>query len=174
MPFLTPPGGTKMVPTNTHTPPKWLLKLFRWFCHPDYVEDIEGDLTERFHLLVEESGMRKAQFRFLWEILRLIRPSLIKPLFPNQFIQPAMLKHNLLITYRSFLRNKSSFLINLVGLSTGLACVILILLWIQDEWNVDKFHENDARLYQAIHHQMYEGDIQTSHESVGPMAEILK
>ncbi|MEM7512809.1 MAG: ABC transporter permease, partial [Bacteroidota bacterium] len=86
---------------------------------------------------------------------------------------PAMLKHNLLITYRSFLRNKSSFLINLVGLSTGLACVILILLWIQDEWNVDKFHENDARLYQAIHHQMYEGDIQTSHESVGPMAEIL-
>ncbi|MEM7513716.1 MAG: permease prefix domain 2-containing transporter, partial [Bacteroidota bacterium] len=103
-----------MEPTNTHTPPKWLLKLFRWFCHPEFVEDIEGDLTERFQLLVEESGMRKAQFRFLWEIIRLIRPSLIKPLFPNHFIQPAMLKHNLLITYRSFLRNKSSFLINLV------------------------------------------------------------
>ncbi|MEM8901362.1 MAG: ABC transporter permease [Bacteroidota bacterium] len=85
-----------------------------------------------------------------------------------------MLKHNLLITYRGFLRNKSSFLINLIGLSTGLACVILILLWIQDEWNFDKFHEQDAHLYQAMQHQIFDGEIQTSHESVGPLADILK
>ncbi|MEM6768252.1 MAG: ABC transporter permease [Bacteroidota bacterium] len=173
MPFLRLPGEADMNPTKLHTPPRWLLTLFRWFCHPEYVEDIEGDLTERFHLLVEESGMRKAQFRFLWEILRLIRPSLIKPLFPNHFIQPAMLKHNLLITYRSFLRNKSSFLINLIGLSTGLACVILILLWIQDEWNYDKFHENDARLYQVMEHQDFDGLIHTAHETSGPTAEKL-
>lgn len=163
-----------MEPTNTHTPPAWLLKLFRWFCHPEYVEDIEGDLTERFQLLVEESGVRKARFRFFWEIIRLIRPTLIKPLFPNLFIQSAMLTHNLLITYRSFLRNKSSFLINLVGLSTGLACVILILLWIQDEWNFDKFHEKDARLYQVMENQHFNGGINTTHETSGPTAEKLQ
>lgn len=61
-----------------------------------------------------------------------------------------MFKHNLLITYRSFLRDKSTFLINLIGLSTGLASVMLIFLWVNDEMSIDKFHENDERLYQIM------------------------
>ena len=59
-----------------------------------------------------------------------------------------MFKHNLLITYRGFLRNKTSFLINLVGLSTGLACALLIYLWVSDELSIDQFHENE--LYQVL------------------------
>ena len=44
-----------------------------------------------------------------------------------------MLKHNLILVYRNFIRFKSVFLINLIGLSTGLACVLLIYLWVKDE-----------------------------------------
>ncbi|MFK7844146.1 MAG: ABC transporter permease [Rhodothermales bacterium] len=61
-----------------------------------------------------------------------------------------MFRHNLLIAYRGFLRNKSSFLINMIGLSTGLACTLLIYLWVADEVGKDKFHENDSRLYQVM------------------------
>ncbi len=61
-----------------------------------------------------------------------------------------MLKHYFLIIFRSFIRFKSSFLINLIGLSTGLACVLLIYLWVNDELNFDKFHENDEYLYQVM------------------------
>ena len=46
-----------------------------------------------------------------------------------------MFRHNLLISYRNFLRFKSSFFINLIGLSTGLACVLLIFIWVNDELN---------------------------------------
>ena len=53
-----------------------------------------------------------------------------------------MFRHNILITYRNFLRYKSSFLINLLGLSTGLACTLLIYLWVADELSVDKFDRN--------------------------------
>ena len=65
-----------------------------------------------------------------------------------------MLKHFYLIIYRSFIRFKSTFLINLIGLSTGLACTLLIYLWVSDELNFDKFHEKDNRLYQVManHH----------------------
>lgn len=65
-----------------------------------------------------------------------------------------MLRHNLLLIYRNFKRYKSTFFINLTGLSTGLACVLLIYLWVNDELNVDKFHEKDDRLYQVManHH----------------------
>ena len=62
----------------------------------------------------------------------------------------AMLKHFILATYRSFVRNKSSLLINLTGLSAGLACVLLIYLWVSDELSVDKFHEKDDQLYTAM------------------------
>ncbi len=61
-----------------------------------------------------------------------------------------MLKHNLLIIFRNIKRNKSSFFINLVGLSTGLACALFIYLWVNDELSIDKFHKKDNRLYQVI------------------------
>lgn len=60
-----------------------------------------------------------------------------------------MLKHNLKLFLRNIKRYKSTFLINLIGLSTGLTCVILITLWVIDELKVDTFHENDTQLYQV-------------------------
>ena len=134
-----------------HPPPKWALRFFRWFCHPGYAEDIEGDLHERFALLVEELGLTKARRRFVLEVLLLFRPGLMRSVNnSNLLIHPGMIKHNLLITYRGFLRDKSTFLINLIGLSTGLACVLLIYLWVNDEMSVDKFHEKDSQLYQVM------------------------
>ena len=41
-----------------------------------------------------------------------------------------MLPYPLLLIYRNFKRFKSTFFINLIGLSTGLACALLIYLWI--------------------------------------------
>jgi len=61
-----------------------------------------------------------------------------------------MLKHNLLLIYRSFKRDKSSFVINLIGLSSGLACALLIFFWVNDELSVDRFFENDKQLFQVM------------------------
>lgn len=156
------------------SPPHWLLRFFRWFCHPDYVEDIEGDLRERYAGSTEKAGIRKARWRFLIEVLLLFRPGIIKPVIQNHpLIQYSMFRHNLLITYRSFLRNKSSFLINLIGLSTGLACVLLIYLWVSDEMSIDKFHEEDAQLYQVMQNHKLPNGIQTQNYSPGPLAEAM-
>jgi hypothetical protein len=84
-----------------------------------------------------------------------------------------MLRHNLLLFYRNIKRQKGSFLINLVGLSTGLTCVILIFLWVQDELKVDTFHENGDRLYRVMENARKNNSIITSVESCGPMAEVL-
>jgi putative ABC transport system permease protein len=61
-----------------------------------------------------------------------------------------MLKHNLLLIYRNFKRFKSTFFINWVGLSTGLACTLLIYLWVNDELSMDKFHEKNSRIFHVI------------------------
>ena len=73
-----------------------------------------------------------------------------------------MLRHNLILTLRKFKRNKPSFLINLIGLSTGLACVLLIFLWINDELSVDKFHEKDTQLYQVFQNYKFPHGIKTT------------
>ncbi|MEM1338800.1 MAG: ABC transporter permease [Bacteroidota bacterium] len=60
-----------------------------------------------------------------------------------------MLKHNFLLYLRKIQKHKSTFLINLIGLSSGLACVLLVYLWVSNELAMDKFHEHDERLYQV-------------------------
>lgn len=60
-----------------------------------------------------------------------------------------MFKHNILLYLRKIQKHRSTFFINLIGLSSGLACVLLVYLWVSDELKMDKFHEHDERLYQV-------------------------
>lgn len=58
-----------------------------------------------------------------------------------------MLKNNLTIAFRNVMRNKKFSVINIFGLVMGLTFSLLIFLWVNDEWQVDKFHANGDRLY---------------------------
>jgi len=84
-----------------------------------------------------------------------------------------MLRHTFLIIYRNFLRSKSYFLINLVGLTAGLACTLLISLWVRDELAMNGFHEKDARLYTVLENQHYADGIMTTTSTPGILAETL-
>lgn len=84
-----------------------------------------------------------------------------------------MLQHHLLLTYRNFKRYKSSFFINLIGLSAGLTCTLLIYLWVNDEVQMDKFHQNGARIYQMMENEQIDGGIKTTDQTVGVLAQTL-
>lgn len=66
-----------------------------------------------------------------------------------------MIKNFLKIAFRSLLKHKSSTLINIVGLSIGLAATILILMWIQHELSYDKFFTDTELLYRVEQDQSY-------------------
>lgn len=84
-----------------------------------------------------------------------------------------MFRQNLLITYRSFKRFRSTFIINLLGLSTGLASALLIYLWVSDEMHMDKFHEKDNRLYQVMESHKQANGWNTMTETSGAAADAL-
>lgn len=84
-----------------------------------------------------------------------------------------MFKHNLLIAYRSFLRNKGSFLINILGLTTGLACALFIGLWVQNELEIDSSHEHKGRLYQVMQQIPMVDGVMVADWSPGPLAQAL-
>lgn len=61
-----------------------------------------------------------------------------------------MIKNYLKIALRNLSRNKLLSFVNIAGLSIGLTCVILILLFVKDEWSFDKFHLNGKNIYRLV------------------------
>lgn len=58
-------------------PAKIALSFFYWFCKPEYREELEGDLLERFTINFNRYGKSSANLRFINDVLMLFRPSLI-------------------------------------------------------------------------------------------------
>ena len=61
-----------------------------------------------------------------------------------------MLKNYLKIALRNISRNKLYSGLNIVGLAIGLACCILILLYVHDELSYDRFHDNADNIYRVV------------------------
>ena len=61
-----------------------------------------------------------------------------------------MFGNYLKVTWRNIKRYKGYSSINIIGLAVGLACCILILLWVQDELSYDRFHTQADDLYRAV------------------------
>ena len=61
-----------------------------------------------------------------------------------------MLKNYFKLAWRNLVKDRQFTFLNLIGLSTGLACAFLIYLWVNDELSVDKFNEKDSQLYQVL------------------------
>jgi putative ABC transport system permease protein len=62
----------------------------------------------------------------------------------------AMIKNYFKIAIRNLSRNKLLSFVNIAGLAIGLACVILIMLFVKDEWSFDKFHKNGKDIYRLV------------------------
>lgn len=126
---------------------KWLISRL---IPPSQQEEFLGDLLEIHEERMEAQGKLRAAFCYWFDALHLMIGFSSIKLFKTQKNSRTMLKHNLKLAFRSFKRFKTSFLINLIGLSSGLASVLLIYLWINDELSIDQFHENDDQLYQVM------------------------
>ena len=85
-----------------------------------------------------------------------------------------MLKNYFKTTLRHLKKNKGYALINTIGLSLGMACATLILLWVYDELQYNKFHKNYSQLYRVIENQSYEGKIYTFSAMPGLFAAAAK
>src|SRR5258705_10914520 len=85
-----------------------------------------------------------------------------------------MLRNYLKTGMRGLWKNKTFSLINILGLALGLACSLLIMLWVNDEYNVDAFHKNGSRLYSVIERQYRDGQVNAFHGGPGIMADEMK
>ena len=85
-----------------------------------------------------------------------------------------MLKNYITIALRGLWKNKGFSAINIAGLALGMACSLLILLWVRDERNVDAFHANGSRLYRVVERLYFDGKVTGQYSTPGLLARQLK
>lgn len=85
-----------------------------------------------------------------------------------------MLKNYFKIAWRNLIKDRLFTLLNLIGLSIGLACVLLIYLWVNDERSIDKFNEKDTQLFQVIKTSLNaDGTFDTHETTPGLLAQSM-
>jgi hypothetical protein len=85
-----------------------------------------------------------------------------------------MIKNFFKVAFRNLWKQKGYSFLNLFGLAIGMACSLLILLWIRDEEAVDNFHANGNRLYSVYERQYYDGKIESGHFTPGVLPDEMK
>jgi putative ABC transport system permease protein len=85
-----------------------------------------------------------------------------------------MLKNYLRTAFRNLVKNKIFSTINILGLALGMACSLIIWLWVEDERGVDTFHANDANLYTIFERQYHDGQVDANYSTPGLLPQELK
>ena len=127
-------------------PPKTATWLFRHLSDPEDAFSIIGDTEEEFRDKSWEKGRVKA-ICWYWQQLLKSFPSFCKSYL---YWSVTMIANYLKIALRMIKKHRVYSFINITGLAVGLACCLLIFLWVQDELSYDRFHENYHQIYRAV------------------------
>ncbi|SOD79053.1 ABC transporter permease [Spirosoma fluviale] len=146
-------------PSQPVEPPRWGDRLLEWFCNAHLLEEIQGDLYERFTHDVQQVGLPKANRRYWLNVVQFIRPFTLKRQ-PEHYSSPGlfssiMLRNYLKTSLRNLTRHKVSTLINLFGLTLGITACLVIYLITNYELSYDTFHPDSERIYRLIGESQY-------------------
>jgi len=131
--------------TNEIKPPRLLEKILQYIL-PRYVgETALGDFEEEYEYLVQTRGNIHANLWYFIQILKSI-PVFIGDSFRWGIV---MFQNYMKVTLRTIRRHKGFSFINILGLAVGMACVIIILLWIQYELSFDTHHEKAKNIFRV-------------------------
>lgn len=124
------------------SPPRIASWLLGKLCRKEYLDEVQGDLLEVFEWRVQKRGALYAQVWYLADVisaLRLFKASKTRPRVYN-----GLLSSFVKSSFRNFKRHWSYSLLNLLGLSSGIAIALLIMQHVSDELNYDQFSQAET------------------------------
>jgi putative ABC transport system permease protein len=131
------------------SPPRWATRLLHWYCAPELLEEVQGDMLEEFYFQCRHNGVAAARIDYVRNVLGFMRPFAIRrkssPSYP--ILPMNMIGHYFTVALRQVWRHKAFSAINVAGLAIGMTCCMAIFLWVADEKAVDNFHTKGDSLY---------------------------
>lgn len=136
-----------------YQPPKLAQRLLASFCSKEWLDEVLGDLEEQYIDNIERKNKAFAKRHYWWQVLRLMRPHIFK----KRKRHNGMMRNfnHIKISYRNLLKNKVYAFINILGLSVGIASVMLIAIYVNYETSYDKFFDDSDRIYRIALHRVY-------------------
>jgi ABC-type antimicrobial peptide transport system permease subunit len=140
------------------SPPRWARKLLAWYCKPELLEDLEGDLNEYFRRNAATRGARRARLIYVLDVLKFFRFYTVrKPELVNALIHWIMIGSYIKTSGRSIVRNKLFSVINIVGLAISMSVALLVIGMLSDVFSYDKFHGKHDTIYRVIDRYEFNG-----------------
>ena len=139
-------------------PPRWADRLLEWFCAPHLLEEVQGDLHERYQRDVMQGSPAQARLRYWRNVLGFLRPFALKRRpseYSPSFFNPAMIHTYFKTSLRQLTKHRASTLINVFGLTVGITACLAIYLITNYELSYDTFHPDSARIYRLIGESQY-------------------
>ncbi|MEQ9591965.1 MAG: ABC transporter permease [Cyclobacteriaceae bacterium] len=153
-----------------HSPPGWADKFLEWYCNPDILEEVQGDVYELYEKRLKEEGVDRARKKFIWDVVRFFRWSNIKRSPKNSNSNSfTMLTSYFKLGFRNALRNRLTSSINLFGLALAIGVAITIFTFVDYFFNMDSFHVNQDRVYQITNMVKNTGDANNDNWSDSPL-----
>jgi len=158
-----------------YNPPRIMLRFFRWFCHPELLKYIEGDLMELYDERVEEFGKQKADRMFVVDVVLLFRRGIIRTPKQNESINHyGMYKSHIKFGWRNLLKNKGHFAINIAGLALGIATCLIISMFVFDELSYDRYNKKAGQMVRVVLRGNVNGEIIKEAVTPAPVGPTLK
>jgi len=134
------------------TPPLWAERFIDWLTEGSPYIDIPGDLWEEFEENIEIKGIRYARRHYILTVIRCLRPFILKEKLKINFInsKPMMIKNYWIVTKRYMFKNKLYTGINVFGLAIGIACSLVLLVYVSNELSFDRFHRDGENIYRLL------------------------
>ncbi len=124
-------------------PPRLAIWFLTRLLRHDLAEEVLGDLEEKFYRVAEERSLFRATLNYWFQVFNYLRPFALKGssgplrrLFNSN--TTTMVRHNILLSFRQFVRHKAAFSINLAGLSSSFALALLIVAYAGFELSFEK------------------------------------
>lgn len=134
-------------------PPQWPLRVLSWYCHPDYCQEIIGDLEEMYFKWHEKRGRFTAIVLFIFNTFLFFR--LYNSRFTVNYSKSnyfTMLKHSVKLSFKNFQKYKVYNFGNLFGLTIGIAISLMIFQYVSREFSYEKSFPKHQRIFRVSTH----------------------
>jgi len=133
-------------------PPEFADKFLGFYCKSSLIEEIQGDLYELFDKRVASQGLRWAQWRFVWEVIRFFKWSNLKRSKSYKINNTAMLKNYFKVGFRNLKKTPTTAFINIFGLALSIGCAIVVFLFLDFQYSMDSYHKDANNIYQVTNY----------------------
>jgi putative ABC transport system permease protein len=131
-------------------PPRWATRFLAWYCRPELLEDLQGDLNEYFDRNIRSKGRFKARLIYILDVIKFCRPYMMKKIYPVNTMNNLIIFQNYFKTsWRTIAKNKFFSALNIAGLAISMCVGLLLIALVTELSSYDSFHKNAHRIYRV-------------------------